>query len=454
MKNPICFVLLSIFFVLPATPLMAQQAHGGGHYEVSAIPCILPSQKDAIERDIQRNRAWLIANGNYKTPKKTRVSLAWPLQQVAGSPYCSYYGISNFVDHDVNYPNQLKDFNCGTRTYDLATGYNHGGADIFLWPFDWNMMQAQQVEVIAAAPGTIVAKYDGNTDTNCDFSNPNWNAIFVEHSDGTVAWYGHMKNGSLNVKPVGASVVAGEKLGLVASSGASTGPHLHFELHDIGGNVIDPFAGACNPGGSNLWATPRTYYDPGINAAFTHDAPPVYNNCPALHTPNRRDTFMAGEDIYFVGYFHDQLTNLSATYTVKRPDNSIFATWNHIPPQYYVASYWYWQYTLPANPQYGTWTYSITLNGMTCNHPFTVLDPAALSITEPGEALSNLRIVPNPAGDHIFLPDAREPIDIFDLSGRCVGKYAANDRIDITGYQQGIYVVHTGQRVGKLIVTR
>jgi murein DD-endopeptidase MepM/ murein hydrolase activator NlpD len=53
--------------------------------------------------------------------------------------------------------------------------------------------------------------------------------------------YGHMKLGSLTVK-VGDHVSTGEQLGLVGSTGQSTGAHLHFGILDNGTDAIDPLA--------------------------------------------------------------------------------------------------------------------------------------------------------------------------------------------------------------------
>ncbi len=453
MKKQNFLLGILISFVFLSTSIMAQHPDGGGHYEPEKGECISEKQRLEIEQVIKVNREYLLANNLLKQPKKTRnLSLGWPLQQAVGFDYCSYYGISNFVDHNAAYPNQLLDYNCGSRTYDLASGYNHGGVDIFLWPFDWNMVNAQQVEVIAAAPGVIVGKFDGNTDVNCDFSNPNWNAIYIEHADGTIAWYGHMKNGSVNVKPIGATVVLGEKLGLVASSGSSTGPHLHFELHDMGGNVIDPFSGPCNAGGTNQWANPRPYFDPTINVALTHSAPPSLNPCPNVHTTNIKDTFVASEDIYFAGYFRDQLVNSTATYTVKRPDNSVFATWTHIPPVYYSTSYWYWKYTIPASPMYGTWTFNITMNGQSCSNPFVVKNPAAVGTTDLNKLQSEMTILPNPATDAIIVSGTKDKIEIFDLQGILVGSYLPSTMISVRSFHGGIYFVKSGRQLRKLVV--
>lgn len=52
--------------------------------------------------------------------------------------------------------------------------------------------------------------------------------------------YAHMQYGSVQVA-VGQTVAVGEVVGAVGSTGASTGPHLHLEIH-LDGTPVDPFA--------------------------------------------------------------------------------------------------------------------------------------------------------------------------------------------------------------------
>jgi murein DD-endopeptidase MepM/ murein hydrolase activator NlpD len=62
------------------------------------------------------------------------------------------------------------------------------------------------------------------------------NAVFLDHGDGSQTRYAHMSQ--LLVAP-GQTVAQGEVLGLVGSTGVSTGPHLHFELR-FSGRSVDP----------------------------------------------------------------------------------------------------------------------------------------------------------------------------------------------------------------------
>ncbi|MBF4613666.1 peptidoglycan DD-metalloendopeptidase family protein [Curtobacterium sp. VKM Ac-1376] len=69
------------------------------------------------------------------------------------------------------------------------------------------------------------------------------NDVWVEHDvDGKqfVSVYGHMEDNSFKVV-TGQQVEVGDVLGLVGSTGNSTGPHLHLEVH-VDGVPVDPLA--------------------------------------------------------------------------------------------------------------------------------------------------------------------------------------------------------------------
>ncbi len=64
-------------------------------------------------------------------------------------------------------------------------------------------------------------------------------AVYILHENGDVTVYGHMD--SILVEP-GQYVEAGETIALLGNRGQSTGPHLHFEVHQGGedGERINP----------------------------------------------------------------------------------------------------------------------------------------------------------------------------------------------------------------------
>jgi murein DD-endopeptidase MepM/ murein hydrolase activator NlpD len=94
----------------------------------------------------------------------------------------------------------------------------HSGAD----------MRASSGEAIhACRAGTVVtAGWNGGYG----------NSVVIDHGSGMATLYAHQSSISVGT---GDQVGAGQVIGRVGSTGASTGPHLHFEVR-INGNPVDP----------------------------------------------------------------------------------------------------------------------------------------------------------------------------------------------------------------------
>lgn len=89
---------------------------------------------------------------------------------------------------------------------------------------------------IGAAGGTpTVAAADG-TVTISVYSNSYGNYVEIDHGGGVRTRYAHL---SRRLCRVGDSVTQGETIGLVGSTGNSTGNHCHFEVR-INGTTYDP----------------------------------------------------------------------------------------------------------------------------------------------------------------------------------------------------------------------
>ncbi len=162
---------------------------------------------------------------------------ALPMAGVLGGDAFVY----NYVD--LERPGSgLLDWDCSIYTYD-----GHNGHDIAIRGF---REQAIGVPVFAAASGAVVEVVDTLADDSVDTAPKPGNHVIVDHGGGWLGYYWHIKRDSRRVA-VGDRVEAGTEIAAVGSSGISTGPHLHFELHRDG-EVVEPSAGPCREGDS-LW---------------------------------------------------------------------------------------------------------------------------------------------------------------------------------------------------------
>ncbi len=371
--------LLALPFLLLSNTVFSQAPPeipptGGGGYEPEPGVCLSEERRAEIISILQENSRQLREQGLLPEGGPRVTAFAWPFANASGLSWNAAYGISNYIDEDAG--GGILDYNCGSRTYDT-----HRGTDIFSWPFPGYLQDNDLVEVHAGAPGTIIAKIDGYADDHCSCVNYDWNAVYVQHADGSVAWYGHMKNGSLTSKTVGQTVVTGEYLGVVGSSGCSTGPHLHFEVWTSSAytQLVDPWwvSGGCNTFNSQTWwASQQPYREKTLNCNLTHDAPPVHG-CPiANENPHFKDAFSNGQLAYFAAYYHDQSSGDVSTMSLIKPDGTVWTspgpgTWTLTSPSTYNASWWYWSYYLPSGGPYGTWKWRVTYQGVTTDHAFT-----------------------------------------------------------------------------------
>lgn len=229
-----------------------------------------------------------------------------PVKQKEGAMNPGFYSITSYFDHDSLFPDLLTDYNCGNLTYDLSTGNNHEGTDYFLWPFPWQKMANDEVEIVAAAPGNIYYKQDGFFDQSCGENTDNWNGLGISHLDGSISWYIHMKKNSLTNKPVGMEVEQGEYLGIVGSSGQSDSPHLHFEVYNSDGLLIDPFEGPCNNSVTeSWWHNQESYKQSAINRLATNSKLPEFPECPKEEIPNESNSFYPNDSIWLLSYYQN-----------------------------------------------------------------------------------------------------------------------------------------------------
>ncbi|HOZ80959.1 MAG TPA: M23 family metallopeptidase [Candidatus Woesebacteria bacterium] len=119
------------------------------------------------------------------------------------------------------------------------------GEGSFMWPTSGRISQKfywyhPGVDVANRANPDIIASQGGTVIT------AGWNAggygnyVVVDHGNGYQTLYAHMVTNSIVVK-AGDRVRQGQKLGVMGSTGRSTGTHLHFEIR-YGSGKVDPLS--------------------------------------------------------------------------------------------------------------------------------------------------------------------------------------------------------------------
>ncbi len=376
--------LLCLFCITQSFNAFAQnqappfESKGGEYYlnsNNSIYPCISQKEYDEIDKECAKNIKML--GLPFKKQKGEMLTLLnWPLKAAPGFDDCSFYVITAHVDQDFSAGN-IKDYYCGSNTYD-----GHKGTDIATYPFGIYKIDHDQVQVIAAAPGTIIAKIDGNFDKNCASNNLAANYIAIQHADGSTALYFHMKKNSLTSKAIGATIAVGEFLGIVGSSGNSTGPHCHFEVWSgsTSATYLDPFSGSCNLlNSSSWWASQKPYTEPEIIKASVNTTDIVIPGCPATEIPNESSCYSipfqgsglpAGYAKFYI-FFRNETQGMIANMSILNPDGTTFASWVYTSTTNYNASYRTWSKTLPAIG--GTYTFKATYNGISCEKKFDIV---------------------------------------------------------------------------------
>lgn len=113
-----------------------------------------------------------------------------------------------------------------TSGYRTAERPNHAGIDI-----GRNLAPERAIEgtpVLAVAEGRVQQVVNGHATMG--------NMVMINHGDGMITRYLHNRQ---NLVRAGQEVKRGEAIAQVGNTGASTGPHLHFEIIQDG-KATDP----------------------------------------------------------------------------------------------------------------------------------------------------------------------------------------------------------------------
>ena len=145
-------------------------------------------------------------------------------QAASGSGYQSGGGSNNIVvsgNGQLSHPVPGAVITSGFGYRDAPTAgatYSHDGIDY------------------GAGAGSPIYAADSGTVITATFNGARGYYVVINHGNGMQTWYQHCS--ALYVS-VGQSVSRGQNIAAVGSTGVSTGPHLHFEVH-VNGVPVDP----------------------------------------------------------------------------------------------------------------------------------------------------------------------------------------------------------------------
>ena len=208
-----------------AVPIETPEPQEEGSEEVP-LPEETPLEPEElpIEEEPEEEEAPLVEESE-KTAEKERTEETKPVKPAASFVFT--YRVFTPVNNSIlEYPlsrTAILTSGFGPRTPFMTnsgqmSSSNHRGIDLAI---------AQGTPVVAAESGTV---------TRAEYNDGYGMCVFISHGDGLETRYAHMSQ--INVD-LGQKVVRGQQIGLVGSTGNSTGPHLHFEVL-VNGVFVDP----------------------------------------------------------------------------------------------------------------------------------------------------------------------------------------------------------------------
>lgn len=176
----------------------------------------------------------------YDVPSQTIVDFNY-----LDAPYTLEVGMILTIP-DARQP-EAERFYAGNNVYDTSSyglipyaGNVVEGSGNFIWPLGGIISQGfhryHPAIDIANNSGDIIAADKGTVIRAGWWQGGYGNAVQIDHGNGLVTTYAHMSTISVSN---GESVEKGQKIGVVGSTGRSTGPHLHFTVQKDGA-YLDP----------------------------------------------------------------------------------------------------------------------------------------------------------------------------------------------------------------------
>lgn len=217
--------------------ILSAESNGAGGFEFEAENLNPYTVTMSIDFESLTN---LKASGNLplfiEVPgrSKKRVLELSRISSALGADYRSSYGWvrgSAFAVHQDHYLYKLP-FYQGSNVR-VSQGYHGETSHKGLSAYAVDFPVPVGTPIYAAREGVVVGS-EGNS--NVGGASPEYrqyaNYVIVEHSDGTMGNYYHLKQGGA-VAVIGQKVSKGELIGYSGNTGYSSGPHLHFSVSKV-----------------------------------------------------------------------------------------------------------------------------------------------------------------------------------------------------------------------------
>ncbi len=362
------------------------------------------------------------------------------------TPISGTYGddfiIVNYVDWGLE--ESILDAYCLSKTYD-----GHQGTDFVIRNF---ALMDTGVAVMAVDTGVVIFTQDGifDREKSSDPAKGLGNYIGITHAGDIQTYYGHLRKNSLLVS-VGDTVLPGQVIGLVGSSGNSEDPHLHFELWYDSLYVIDPYSGPCG-NATSFWAN-----EIPVDSAFHQWISGMVGFVPDLDTlreqPVSRDSFyQADEAITYWSLMYGLRKGDLVQVEWKNPDGFLWYSEQMVLDQdWWYYYYWSW-INVPPSQNEGPWMVRLFQNGTLIEErPFYVSEKTS-PVLSPATGM-NIHVQADP-GVVLFSGDglAGCRYAFLDVLGNTVYTGVAGGasfQLDTRQLVPGIYYTHIVSRSGE-----
>ena len=222
---------------------LTQQAE---HLRIERENWKLRAENDKQKQELQRlnNRVDAVEDTSRKLAEISGVEKDQPVRGQGGParPVDSAAALAALVAKTERLEREMRDYGDLLRRRGMTpsiwpvSGKLESGMGGRRNPFGGRGFEYHEGQDIDASYGTPVMVAAGGTITIAGRQRGYGNVIYVDHGAGLSTRYGHLSE--IDVK-IGQTVTRGQTIGLVGSTGRSTGPHLHYEVR-INNQPVDP----------------------------------------------------------------------------------------------------------------------------------------------------------------------------------------------------------------------